>query len=484
MSGLIYKEQQTSNLQPSAPDFKAEGAVAQKQQDIKTLVEKQEEFQLKEAQADLEYEQNLTKATAGQIMKNVYTLYPNDPVKYKTEVEKQLKPIYAQLPDSKEKFRIMAEVQIAGTGYEANIQKNAVDLKSKQRNNSYRNNVLNMVDSAQKGLTTFFNVTNNNLSPEEKVKQEKAFVDAQYQLKKAYDSRYAVDDNKNPIFDRSEIKVIEDAYENRGKYMVLGYASENIYDNRQGVVDNYNYMRENKAEIIKKYDMDTEEYNKTLDEMEKIIDGESSVDKVKTEVMITSLVDSFNIKDGEAEKKVKKEDLFNAIVKLDEAYEDRLVDGAYYKSNSAKLKGAYYNKEEKMFKKQGVWQDTTAGVNALKYVDTMTQPKGDSITSKALKFDLTRIVLDAYSKAGVDPKSTNPVTIQKSNEILLALRPKLMKLVYPDADSEELKTDKGQKNVIIKEVEKASKGKAKAILGNELDNLDWSNTTNQNIGVR
>jgi hypothetical protein len=137
-----------------------------------------------------------------------------------------------------------------------------------------------------------------------------------------------------------------------------------------------------------------------------------------------------------------------------------------------------------MFKKQGVWQDTTAGVNALKYVDTMTQPKGDSITSKALKFDLTRIVLDAYSKAGVDPKSTNPVTIQKSNEILLALRPKLMKLVYPDADSEELKTDKGQKNVIIKEVEKASKGKAKAILGNELDNLDWSNTTNQNIGVR
>ncbi len=239
-----------------------------------------------------------TETSAMQVYKNGYTIHGDNQQEYAKFVGEGLEKIYAEVPDSREKARIMAKVGIAGTGYNARVQKNAMDNREKLIVEREKDNTFASIDSAKAGLSGLFASQDTNLSPEQQIEQRQAFDDAQIPLFNAYQKRNNQDRNGNFIYSKPERALIEDAWENRGSYALLDYASDNITNNRNGVVELRNSLVENKKDVQERYNISDEQFAKTLSGMDKIVKGQTTAEDLQKAESI-QLVNSATVKDME-----------------------------------------------------------------------------------------------------------------------------------------------------------------------------------------
>jgi hypothetical protein len=408
MGGSIYTKKQTLDVSPAEPEFTAEKMVQQQVADIQStvqkqkeyeakLIEKQKEFELKEQQKDIDFQNQLNRKQVDAILDNGATAYPTDIKGFNKYVNENLSKVFNSVTDEKEKIKLMAEASITYSRKETTILAETIKGKNKAYGNTVRDNVLITIDDAPKGISSIFEIADNNFSPDLKKKQEKAFIDASVDLKKAYDKKDMKDDNGNFIFTQAERKTIADAYENRAKNGLLQYTSDNIESNREGVIGTYNYLKSNRNEVMKKYGLDGKAYDETLDKMDKIINKESTYDIIKTEELFTNEL---------AVMKDNKEDMFNVMMKLEDAYSKKLVDATFYQKNIGALKSNYYEKEKKdMFKKN------SAGRIVFDTIKDQVPEIKNTIIDNENRYDMMLIYYKKMKELNIDVNSTDPSDI-------------------------------------------------------------------------
>jgi hypothetical protein len=477
MGGSIYTKRQSLDVSPAEPDFTAEKMVqaqvadiqgmAQQQKDYEAKqLQAQKDFELKEQQKNIDFVNNINKKEADQILDNAFTLYPDNKKEYDKYVNENVSKVINRITDENEKVKLLAELSITNSKYDAKITKNTIDKQNKVYNGIIKDTVLMSIDSSTVGLSSIFEIGDKNLSLDMKQQQEKAFIDASIDLRKAYDKKDLKDDNGNFIFSQSERKTIADAYENRAKYALLKYTSDNIDSNRQGVVNTYNYLKDNRNEVMKKYGLDIKEYDKTLRDMDKIIRQESTYDIIKTEGMFKTQIDIYDIKSGQAKDGVLDEDIMNTILKLEDSYSNKLVEKSFYADNIEKLKSAYINykkPKKKMFSKK----EATNVKDVIKNtVNSVCDALGETYSDDSVRFDLEMLIRNNLKDTDIN--SAKFESLDKANSVIDVIMPKLYKKVYPDANvfsDEELK----QKNVqdFIKGAykERRSVDRTRAIVG-------------------
>ena len=118
----------------------------------------------------------------------------------------------------------------------------------------------------------------------------------------AYRRINAVDKNGNPLFSASERASFKDMATNFHKYAVLDYAQENVQKNPAGVAYIYDYMKNNKDDVVNRYGLDDENYKNTLKDIESIMSSQSTSDEIfrrnQSQASVDAVVDDMNIKDG------------------------------------------------------------------------------------------------------------------------------------------------------------------------------------------
>lgn len=345
----IYKEQVREKITPSVPDTglmsffeKKRAASVEKLGRISDVLAKRMEKGEKSVGDNLE-------AKALQIYKNGYDLYNNNPPAYNKFTTGELKKLYATTPDSDIKTRAMAKVALTGSGYDAKVTRRYWDKQEKVANTRFKDATFTSMDSATEGLGSLFSASDNNLTDEQKVEQMQAFKDAQIPLWNAYQSRFKTDNNGNSIFTTAERALIEDKWDNRGSYAVLDYAGENIQTNREGVVALRNRLVEKQDELKKHLGIDDKAYAKTLNDLDKIIKGQTTAHDLKNS-QIAQIVNTATVKDMEIAIDEKGVSIGNS------KYDNIDTTVAVYRDlQQAEREGAYTDKpdREKLAKEKG-----------------------------------------------------------------------------------------------------------------------------------
>lgn len=296
--GQIYKEQARVDRTPAPLDVSTMELFDNKRRAAIEKGQTSTDFLLKTQIQEQQSIADQTETAALQVYKNGFSLYGNDQAKYTEFVSTNLEKIYGELPDSQIKRSSMAKVSMTGSGYNARVEKNTMDQKEAVAKESFKKNTFTAIESSKAGLSSLFAAQDQNLSPVQRVDQIKAFQDAQVPLKNAFDNRYAQDSNGNFIYSAPERAMIEDSWESRGSYALLDYASDNIVNNREGVVALRNGILENKADVQERYGISDEKFASTLAGMDKIIKGQTtSADLAK--VQGSQLVNRETVKDME-----------------------------------------------------------------------------------------------------------------------------------------------------------------------------------------
>ena len=279
----IYKEQGKVIRQPEAPDTSLmQGFEKQRQGGLDALGKqvdqrrKQEAFEEKKQLSEEKSISTQLQTAAMQIYKNGYTLHENDPAEYEKFVGENLDKLYSKFPDSDAKVSAMAQVSIGGSGYNAKIQRKKADRELMVKNRGIRANAFTSNDNAQAGLGGLYSGQDNNLSPEDKATQKKAFEDSKMIIHKNYMSRYDQDVNGNYIFTAPERAALEEEWDKIGYNALIGYAGENIQSNRKGVVDLKNKMIENKEAFQKEHNVSDKDFDKAIKNIDKIVKGQTT----------------------------------------------------------------------------------------------------------------------------------------------------------------------------------------------------------------
>lgn len=335
----IYKRQVQMQRKPSELDTAPMKYFDKKREEGGNLIQANAEFWQKKQEAEEKSVVTNLEKGANQVYKNAYTLYGHDPKEYKKFVKEGLDKLYTAVPDGRAKRQAMANVSITGSGYDTRVEKNWMDDQEMRRNAQYKDAMFMQVDNAKAGLSGLFAMQDENLSPEQRLAQAESFRDAQIPLMRAYKSRYAQDSNGNFIYSSAERATLADAWENRGRYALLDYAGDNITTNRKGVVTLRSGLVENKDTVMEAYDISEEQFAKTLDDMDKIIAGQSTAqDLMKAESM--QVVNKAVVKDMKIEPdgKVGNKE-YNNI--------DTMV-GVFETLKGSEREGAYASKADRL----------------------------------------------------------------------------------------------------------------------------------------
>lgn len=272
----IYKEQAKAVRTPSPLDTGVMKHFDKKRREGLDIVGKTADFLMDQQEKEDNAITAQVETAAMQVYKNGYTLHGDQPEEYTKFVAEGLEKIYTNIPDSKSKHRAMAKVSIAGSGYNAKVQKNHSDNMQKIRVEKIKDNTFSSIESAKAGLSGLFSAQDVNLSPEQRLVQAQAFDDAQIPLYNAYQQRYAQDTNGNFVYNAAERATIEDAWENRGSHAVLDYVGDNITNNRAGTIELVDDLINNKQEIMEQYNISEEAFAKTINNAQKIIKGQTT----------------------------------------------------------------------------------------------------------------------------------------------------------------------------------------------------------------
>jgi len=279
----IYKEQGKVIRQPEAPDTSLmQGFEKQRQGGLDALGKqvdqrrKQVAFEEKKQLSEEKSISTQLQTAAMQIYKNGYTLHENDPAEYEKFVGENLDKLYSKFPYSDAKVSAMAQVSIGGSGYNSKIQRKKADRELMVKNRGIRANAFTSNDNAQAGLGGMYAGQDNNLSPEDKATQAKAFQDSKMIIHKNYMSRYDQDVNGNYIFTAPERAALEEEWDKIGYNALIGYAGENIQSNRKGVVDLKNKMIENKEAFQKEHNVSDKDFDKAIKNIDKIVKGQTT----------------------------------------------------------------------------------------------------------------------------------------------------------------------------------------------------------------
>lgn len=243
---LLYKQKMTSDITPSEPDYKPDMAVEKKAQDIETLAQKQELWELKKQKEQVDWQNKTYKNAILKTYKIGQVSFGDDVEGYRKYVGEETKKIWNQVPDGEAKTRMMAEVQIEAEVFDAQVVANNNKKIATQNKNIQVENVLGMVYSGETGLRNtigYILLPDANVSPAQQQKNIQAFSDSFMMLQNAYNGRNAKDDNGNYLLTVSERNEIEKAYKNAGRNALLGFASDNLDYNRQVVVNTYDYLK-------------------------------------------------------------------------------------------------------------------------------------------------------------------------------------------------------------------------------------------------
>jgi hypothetical protein len=495
MGGSIYTKKQTLDVSPIEPDFTAEKMVQSELGDIKTTLqnqelfaqkqkenqelfaqkqkEKQEAFEEKQQQKDIDFINQLNKKQVNAILDIGSTSYPDDIEGFSKYYQENISKIANNITDEKEKIKLLSEATIAYSVKEATILKKSADKKAKAYYSLIKENTLSSLDSDIDGLSNIFTINDNNISPDNKKAQESAFIDASIQLKRAYDMKDERDDNGNYVFTEAERKTINDTYENRAKDALLKYTSDNIEDNREGVLNTYNYLKDNRNEVMERYGLDSKEYDNTISKMDSIIKKESTYDIMKTEAMFKSQIEIYDIKYGEAKEGTNDSDILNTIIKLQDNYSNKLVSKEFYIDNTEKLKQAYVNYEKPKVKKRLFRKVEEPQTNVKDVVKSSSfgvcDALGDSYIDDSTRFDVEMEILNKFNDSGgIDINSAGFQDLDRVKNLVKTITPKLYKQVYSDASlfSDEQLLQKDVQDFIKQAYrERRSIDKTKAIVG-------------------
>ena len=461
----------------------SEQAVTQPQQQLAELVDTKQvnsfaDSLINTKDTELENYKKQANNLGESTIQQAYIQFPDNPQEFDKAVKGSMNAIESQIIDNEAKVEFKANMMLKREMYNTKVMVNNQDKVDLQNKNVTQEEATFSLDDVKENLSLVY--LNNGASGAVKAR-----------IGKLNELSQKKDSNGNYLLTLTQRGVIKDIVDNPQYYGALSYADRlKATENLDGLELEYNKIKNNKAQTMKSMGLTEDKYTKLLESF-KPSNKEDSVGSVTATVAIETMINDLQIKDGVVgNDKYDKQDLYSLITDLDKAYAKKQVTKSFYIKNMVDLKGTYYNDSKKLFEKKGGfmghWQKETAGVNALDYVETVAKPFGDNIKASALKFDITKIVLDEFVKKGIDPESTDPSMIKKSNDTILELSPSIMKFMYPKASKEDLKTDKGQKKVIAQAESVATSKKVNNILGlNALDSLDWNNNSpNSNMVVQ
>jgi len=425
----IYKEQVQADVKPMAPDTGIMEYAGKLQQKGVEIVDKNVEIFLERKAKEEKSLADLLEMKAKQTITNAQIASPNDYKAYITNVDKGLKTIYASVPDSPQKARVMAEVEIFGSGVNERVKRNEFEKKERIWVDRQRELALATSDNAVEVLGSTFQAgyEETNLTEPERVRRAIAYNDATLLVKKQYENRNAYDSNGNPVYTDTQKAMFRDRYENMGYYSIMGYAQNHIQSNYNAVVDVLEDVRENKQLTMQKYQLDEQAYTNLVKGLDNVITYQTTpqqlVQNRTAQIDLATDINEFELKDGVITNR-KKDNLESILNTYDKVFksENQFVDKDAYYKELAKFSALLTNKIESssldlgFFKRFGIGKKTMADTSLLQtnthvanIVNTLNIKNPDDV--KMIKAQLYRNTLVELKKMDADINSTDNLDI-------------------------------------------------------------------------
>jgi hypothetical protein len=276
----IYQSQAQLNAEIAPPntdiaeymDKKAEAGLSS----LDKMLQHNMQVQQKRRIEQQDFNNDLLKASALQVIRNAETEFGSDPARYQEVTDQGLAKLFDAVPESAVKDRILGEVELAKSGADARVRNDARLRQEKLQLEALKDASMSRlglaISNASNGMLTGVDLA--NATTDEVQQKLNAYRDTEAQLTELYLQRYAQDSRGNFVFSDSERAAIADRFENLGMYAAIDYVSDNIQNNYAGAAALKKRFAENKEEIKKSYGLSEDAYNKTLKSMDAVLSGQ------------------------------------------------------------------------------------------------------------------------------------------------------------------------------------------------------------------
>lgn len=211
---------------------------------------------------------NQTLNFAKESMNESYNEFSDDPTKFQeTNLESATK-FADTLEDPEMKEEFMARFRIQQAPYQAKVEKNFAIKEEKKYIKSQRMAFDNAEDSAVDNASLFYT-------------KELGYKEAKAELNSAYNSRFDMDSNGNNIYTASQIKSIEETYDDRNLNGVKGFIDDKMFMDDNAIKSLKTEMLDDKNGFMEKEDLTSSQYNEVIKYIKSYETATKQVEKKK-----------------------------------------------------------------------------------------------------------------------------------------------------------------------------------------------------------
>lgn len=277
---------------------------------------------------------DLTELQASTVYKNAIELYPYEPGKYSEYVSKGLKEVYDAVPDSDGKRNIMAKVAINGSNYDAKVASNKMDKDEKVSIDRVKELTTDKMQRGIAGLQYSYlsEKMAADMTPEERLEWGKNAIDAQVQMKEAYNTIYNARDRRgNAIYSDTDRAWAKEAYENREVLGMTEYIAAYADKDYEGCAKLINDFSLGEDEVSRQK---TEESKKDMQAvLEKRVTPQQLIANKEAQIKIAAKANEIGLDDGKVKGKYNN---LNASVDYLNETEQAYENGVYLKEEEKK----------------------------------------------------------------------------------------------------------------------------------------------------